>query len=247
MTMTTPEAQKEFVARLYLWAKDEIQKQANEGFPLLKQLELCGRAHRLAEYIRPLSTDDRITLLTAYLKRGMKAAAESFGEPYSQEDAALVEAFIQSPHEPSHRELDLTQRQIEGEKGVLADRKILRAALGEELKPVLGTRIFKRGQATWIYTAEINGWFVNTSIDTGGHHHQLSYDHYIADHEVTTWSDHPNLNEFSISVLTRLGIRGTAMWSSLTPFDVPETAKSIASFCSYFMGIAPKLLSGIKS
>jgi hypothetical protein len=235
--MTLPEAQQEFAARLYLWAKEEIKREVREGFPLLRKLE-TGGAFLFLNYTKSFSTDDCIDLMTACLKRNMKEAAESFGETYSRRDADLVEGFIRSPivQNPSH--LKLLGRQLEGEKNLFADRKVLRTLIKAELKPILGEKITKYSTATWVYLTPIGSWTVQTNIDTGGKC-QLTYFHRIGS------PFHPFLYEHPISVLSWLGTFGQAQWSDLTNDDVPGTVQLLSQCCAHFLAVVPKLLAGI--
>ena len=238
--MNLKEAQKEFAARFYLWAKDEIRKEAHADFPTLRRLESCGFAFQFLNYAQPLSAEDSIKLMTACLKRYMKEAAEAFGEAYSQQETDLVEGFTKSSLVGNPAQTELFGRQLEGEKNLFADRKVLRAALKAELKPIVGEKITKYGAATWTYLTPLGDWTVQTRIDTGGRYHQFNYDHLIGS------PFHPFLYENPISVLSWLGLGGGVQWNYLTPSDVPETVNSLGFVCSHFMAVVPKLLKGIE-
>jgi len=240
--MNLPEAQREFAVRYYWWAKEEIKREVRENFPLLGAFK--NRTGRFFPNIQSSSPDEVVVLMTALLKRTMASAITIAGDCFTEDEKQLVERYFQSPIVGSARDFELTEMELARAKGIYADRRLLRSAIKDELTPILGSRIFRRSSATWVHTTEINGWMVNTDIDTGGRYHQLSYSHYITDHEVTTLSNHPNLNEFPISVLSWLGLGGT-QWSMLTPSDVPDVVKSLSAYCSLFMSVVPKLLSGL--
>ena len=235
--MNLQDAKKEFAARYYLWAKEDIKREVRERFPLLRRLE-TGCAFRFFSYIQTLSDEDSVKLMTASLKHQMKESAESFGEAYSPQDAELVEEYINSPVLQSPLERELFDRQIEGETMVFADRKALRCLIRAELKKLLGEKIAKDSAATWTYLTPVCDWTIQTDIDTGGRI-QLKYSHNIGS------PFHPFLYEHRISVPSWLGTAGQAQWSSLTPSSMQEAVTSLSVFCSHFMAVAPKLLSGI--
>jgi len=183
--MTLQEAREEFAARFYVWAKNEIRKEVTAGLPLLRRLE-TGCAFRFLSYIRALSDDEKTHLMTAYLRLQFPTAAERLGEPSSKEDAELVARFMNSPIMQSPAQLALLGRQLDGEKHLFADRKVLRAAIREELNPIFGQKITRYGSATWTYFTPISDWTVETDIDTGGRC-QLAYYHVIGSPSSTTF------------------------------------------------------------
>jgi hypothetical protein len=235
-------ARSEFEARYFLWAKEQIAKEALHGFPSLRAFS-DGNPIRFLEYARNRTSEDCVNLLVARLKRLQPQAAAAFGESISASEQALIKEFDDSPILHGQSKVEGNNGIQATQEGLLVDRKRLRLVIRNSLRPLLGDRIFERDSATWVHVSPIKKWYLCTEIDIGGRLDQLSYNHYIKQHDFFTTANNPNLNSASFSVLSWLGVQGGATrWRKISNQNISETVSRLTMFCSCFIDAAPLLL-----
>src|SRR5205823_2379020 len=118
------------------------------------------------------------------------------------------------------------------------ERRKLRAALQKTLTNVfINSTVQNEPGIGPIYFTSVKCFTLQTWIDVGGSHHQLSYDHKLC-----AKSDEWLIE--STDMLTWLGI-GRTYWSYLTDDDVPIVVESIGKMCSLFVNAVSGLVEGL--
>ena len=227
-----------FEERFYRWSLADWQREIGENYPLLR---LVKEARHVVSMMETLSRENRLQMALALVKRFNISVLARCGDAFTEKDQKFVKIYLdlmgkarwteasQRPDIALHPEAYLDKM----------NRKPFRKLIMRYLAPTLGAYYHDWGGGEWAYETAVGSWRVITCIDTGGRHHQLSYDHSII------VSDYDKLLE-GTSLLHWLGIGSCqTMWLELKNSDVESTAEALARIIKHFMDAVPKLLEGL--
>ena len=232
------EAQVEFAARYYLWAREEARLEVERGFPLLKRIDTSS-CHRFFQRMSQLSLADRQIFAALLVKRFHQHAMKLFGENLSADEVAEIKRYTDGGcHQFDQVEEIFVQRQLDGDPNKKLNRKHFRKLLKGCLITTLGQEDAWGGDGTWRYNNTIENLRVETYLDTGGQFDQLCYSHRII------FSGYQTLVELT-SVLFWLGISNQTCWQQLDDSKIEATAHLLSDVCAHFLDSMPKLLKGI--
>ncbi len=117
---------------------------------------------------------------------------------------------------------------------VRVDKKLLRSAIKEAMKPTLGSPVING--TGWSYISQVAGLRVTTNLDFGGRKpSQLRY---------SQWIHQPKVTERNVWLLEHAGISALlgwpqTEWNYLTDADIPEAAELLARLCKEFVDAVP--------
>lgn len=226
-------ARELFALRFYKWAVADARREIENDFPLLRGIKSDHNYRFLAFMWSLSSVNERIKYHSARLRRGFSDCAKLAGEEVSEDDKTLVSEMrnkIVMLLPPEH--IVKAARKI--------NRSVLRKKLKAEIAQNLGTLVRPTGATEWDFVTPVNGWVVETNVDTGGSF-QIQYSHIIR------WGgeERPGKGTW-ISEWPKRGLSWllTATWDDLASSE-DEIVKSFSACCSHFLKALPELLDGL--
>jgi hypothetical protein len=212
----------------YRWALETFAREIERDFPLFRYFE-SGPVPRLLVFLRSLPAREQAKCATALVKRRNQEGAHSLGESCTAEERDLVEKCgraILSPTRGEYGPPTLVRRAPKS-------RVDFRRSVLREIEPVLGQPYVRRAAGWWLYKTKVQGWILETEIDTAGHHHPLSYSH-----KLLLSSGAPVKQDFSL--LSLLGISSGTSWGF--DDDAALSSRGVAQYCSVYLTWAGEFL-----
>lgn len=251
--MKLDDIKREFAVRYYYWAVEDFKREITDGFPYLRHFK-SGSPYWVASIMSGLTSDEKLQLAKALVKRFHKNAAEIAGDPVTREEIEMISKYREHRDNIANQlEVALYERQKAGERVVYANRKRLAKLVMSELRRINLNDATEEDRG-WSYITEINGWEIKTYIDTGHRHAQLLYNHqiYSADKVEAVVSKYGEPTQLrlslakNISLNSWLGINSETCWFDLTDEDSPVAAVNLAKMCSHFLQTVPILLKALE-
>jgi hypothetical protein len=218
--------------RRYRWALADAKREVAEDFRLLR-LEKSALSLAFVQFAETLSSEDRLALLTACVKRGYSRAVELTGDVMTSLEESLYN------QEAAHVQIGIanglwpfgTQERAKIDKKKF--RKFLRSNLVDR-----GLGQFDAWQlpAEWRYRLKVGNWTVETYFDTGGSFRQVGFSHAIRGPD-----DVPLLQHLVGGLCA-----GSSEWDMLTDKDLPRVADDIVVLARHFIDSMPELLAGLE-
>jgi hypothetical protein len=219
----------------YRWARQTFENEIHGEFPLLGLFER-GIVPRLLAFFKSLSIEEQLRYAGALVRRRNTEAVIELGEAPPVEDRHLIYECREVISIPTASELE---RDLHCDVPVIERgrdaREKLRCSLIDALYSVLGHPAEKRGEDRWIYRTHVQGWSIETEIDTGGHSHALSYHHKVQ----------ANLGpcvKSDISLLSLLGISSQTSWCDVRWSECSTTARALSRLCAEYLNAKGDLL-----
>jgi hypothetical protein len=209
---------------LYRWAQRDWEREAREGFSLVRAL---GRrtTDSLIGFLETLSPSQRSVLGKALLKKFHPMAAQALGEKYTSDELDVLTLLERAMPAPA------------ADLGGRCDRKVLRKVLKSELA-FLGKAKPFGGPSDWEYLTPVGAWELCTYVDTGGRLKDVSYNHSLRNGS--------GLELHRISLLSWLGVSGVTKWNVGSEEAMLESAKALARACRLFVEAVPEIVKGVE-
>jgi hypothetical protein len=233
--MELNDVEQQFGLKYYHWALRDFRREIAEGFPLLRLVK-GTQAAGILKFLEPIPADELGILSAALVKRAHLRAVRSAGGDLSARERCALEKYYAMPVLQRWHPENPLRNAPTGSVCLKINRGKLRTLIRQQLEPLTGKPFGRASESVWWHKVEINGWSVETWIDTGSRLFQLSYSQSVK-------SGTRGVLVGNASLLSWLGLSGQTMWQFITDESAPTAAESLARLCSHFIGAAGELLS----
>ena len=233
--MDAETAHQQLDIRCYRWALEDLQREIDQGYPLLRTV-MERRVHSWIALLEGLDNEQKLILSRVLVKRRFRAPT-SMGDPFNAEDAAILKQYERVLPMLPPKTLDASKGDI---KPVKARR--LASRIIERLNPILGDQLEDSGEMTWKYVTPIGDWNVITEFSVYNPrepeiHHQH---HYSRRDYIRTRGTLLPRYQFA----TCLGV-GINQWRVDYGYELEPAADSIAEVTAHFIDAFPTLAQGL--
>jgi hypothetical protein len=235
----------ELLVRLYRWARADFQREIEEGFPLIREVD--GRTtYALLGVMESLSEPERSRLASYLLKRHHQRAVEVLGEDHTTDGQEVFEQELANAFRViNHFEQERAQR-AQSLGRLLGGYQVRQAVIKQLKKELVEPDYAWPEYENWPGEAcEVvrDGFRIMTFFFRSG-------DSFIYHHLIQSKETEPGVLDVKkpsffldrLHLFNWLGISQATPWSQLRLGDVERVARHVARLCRHFIkGVGPLL------
>lgn len=249
--MTYPEAQTEFLLRLYRWAKAAQEKELLEGFPRFKHLD--EELARTFLFFRSLDPRSQMLLARGRLMVRHKEAAKALGEEITLEVQTLMrrEEAFRLRQLPGTWEGRFAQKN-EADMPKLATRKQLKKSMLAQFGATFGDQCLPvdplENKTDPEFRMKYKGWVICTGFNFGRWDPEIGLSQGVWNgHWIT--KEQPTVlfaNSLRIQMSYGAEIGFCSDWREIAVEDIEPTCAEVIEHCRRMFDALPALLDGLE-
>jgi hypothetical protein len=245
-------ARQGFAERYHRWKFKDSRRETNKDFPFVRRVR-NQRIYRFLEMIELMDQQERERLMTALVKRSDRFRLAHTPETITAEDDSLIQRYLEYDHGeiipgvrarlPIIRDGVSKRMRMEGEPFGRAriDRKALRQAIVEKLRPICGPKLENYGsRASSYFECNLGPWVVRT-----GFRMPSKFWHFDYYHDLLTPSG--LIVGQGISLEHWLGLGGSqTCWKLEDKYQVDDAVDALGDIVAHFLREAAVFLKGFE-